>query len=77
MRCWSRTELLELYWQLPDKERDRQFWTTQQVAALLRLSDARIRQLIDEDRMPAIKIFGRLQIHIPTLKAMLSDSQEN
>lgn len=71
MTCLSQQELLDLFWELPDKERRIQFLGTKEVAKLLCLSDSRIRQLAEEGGIPGIKILGRIHIHLPSLKAQL------
>ena len=68
--------LLNRYWRLSASEREKEYETTKYTANLLRMTESRVRQLVDEGRMPAIKIYGRILIHLPTLKAMIESAQE-
>lgn len=73
---FDSVSLLNCYWESSEQERQRDYKSTKWVAALLRMTESRVRQLVDEGRIPAIKLFGRILIHEPTLRAILEHSQE-
>ena len=53
------------------KQRSAEFMEPHRVAILLELSVSRIRQLADEGRLPHVKIFGRIYVHVPSLLEVL------
>lgn len=69
--------LVRRWWDLSPPDRDKEFWSTKQVAEHTRYTETRIRALADEGRLPTLWIFGRLYIHIPTLLSELYERQKN
>lgn len=63
----EKERLLNLYLELSHSAREKEFWTPKQVSVLLNRTDSRVRQMADEDRIPSIKILGRLFVHMPSL----------
>lgn len=64
--------LLRRWWGLSPDERDKEFWSPKQVAWKTGRSEAHVRSLVEQGKLPAIKIFGRIYIHIPSLFELLS-----
>jgi excisionase family DNA binding protein len=66
-------DLLTLYLNLPDAQRAELFLSSGQTASLLTLSKSRVRGLIDEGKLSAVKVFGRLQIYKPAMLEALRE----
>jgi hypothetical protein len=63
---WSLDEMYDLWWRLPKDQRKDHFWTPDQAAGDLEMSVSRVRGLIDEGKITAIRIWppkGRIYIH--------------
>jgi hypothetical protein len=69
IRQWkTQQELFQVYWNLgPGPARDAQFWTPQAVGERIERTEARVRGMCDEGRLPMVKVGGRIYIHIPSL----------
>jgi predicted fused transcriptional regulator/phosphomethylpyrimidine kinase len=64
-------DLLDRFLSLPSKRRDEEFWSVKAVANLLNKHASTIRQRADEGKIPHIKIFGTIYVHVPSLLNML------
>jgi hypothetical protein len=62
---FDKVYLTRLYWSLSPKERDEQFLTPDDVAGILGKSTTRVRALVSEGKLPAIKPTGRICIYWP------------
>ncbi|MDQ3802236.1 MAG: helix-turn-helix domain-containing protein [Acidobacteriota bacterium] len=60
-------ELVERFLSATPRERERDFWTVKQVAALLNKDDSTIRQMVSKGYLSALKIGGTIYIFRPAL----------
>ena len=60
-------ELVERFLSATRRERDQDFWTVKQVAALLNKDDSTIRQMVSKGYLSALKIGGTIYIYKPSL----------
>jgi hypothetical protein len=64
----------ELFLNLNHRERKRQFRTPSELASEFDLSTSRIRQLVDEGKIFAIRVSGRIYVHKSSAeKIMVTD----
>jgi excisionase family DNA binding protein len=71
--------LLERFFSLKERQRTAEFLSVKEIAAQLNLHPSRVRQLVDEGKLPSVKIFGRIYVHRPsmmqTLKALAAEQE--
>ena len=68
LQGFRQGEALAALWiRLSQEERSRVFGTAKDAAAILGVQPKRIYGMHDEGKLPSIKIFGRLFIHLPSL----------
>lgn len=67
----SQDDLVDRFLGLSFKPRAEEFLSVKAVADLLNKHPSTIRQLADEGKIPHIKIFGTIHIHMPSLRDML------
>jgi len=60
-------ELVERFLSATRRERDQDFWTVKQVAALLNKDDSTIRQMVSKGYLSALKIGGTIYIYKTSL----------
>jgi len=63
--------LLELWWNMPLEQREKDFRSPKQIAAKLGVSPPQVRTMADDGKLPAIKPLGRWVIHQPTVPEYL------
>ncbi len=68
-------DLYDLWLRLSEEEREEQFRQAKSLTKDLGLSESRIRSLVDEGSLPAIRIFGRIRIHYPSVVARLKEER--
>ncbi len=64
-------DLVDLFLNLPQKQRDLEFVTVKEAAVLLGKHESRIRQMRSEGTLRGLKIYGRIVIHLPSVTADL------
>jgi excisionase family DNA binding protein len=64
-------DLVERFLTLPQQQRDLEFVTVKEAALRLGKHESRIRQMRSEGRLRGLKIYGRVVIHLPSVKAAL------
>jgi excisionase family DNA binding protein len=60
-------ELVERFLNAPLRERERDFWTVKQVAALLNKDDSTIRQMVSKGFLSALKVGGTIYVFKPSV----------
>lgn len=73
----TRADLLTHFLRLSPDERSREYLAVKQTAARLGKHPSAVRRLIDEDKIPAIKVYGTIYIHWPTLEERLMAAQNS
>lgn len=66
--------LFGIWWNTPPEQRNKEFWTPQQIAWKLGRHEAYVRRLAGEGKLPAIRVYGQIFIHIPSLLAAMKQT---